>query len=183
MKNLQIKQHNEVKKLIEKLSLSYKVQEVQSDLYIRKIKAIKVCKIIFTTFVIIGVTLSIFINSEILKILTAITSAIPLVLACMDNSADNYKLNTITSNDAESINELKERAISILYEITYNLNSAVNIQKEVDKLQIRKKKLYGTLIIPSKRAEKIAEKLIIQNIENEEEFLITKELREIKEEV
>ncbi len=182
MKNLQLKQHEEVKGLIEDLSFKAELQLKQSELYIRKIKAVKACKIIFTSMVLTGVTVSVFINSDILKILTAIGAGVPLVLSSLDNTADNYKLNSITYKDSESVGELKEKAISILYDITYNLNSVENIQKEIDKLNMRRKKLYKELTIHSKKAEKLASKSLTENLEvtGEEEYLIPKELREIQ---
>ena len=184
MKNLQIKQHSEVKKLVEKLALDYETQKQQSNLYIKKTKAIKTCKIIFTSLVIIGITTAVFIDSSILKILTAIISVVPLILSCLDNIVDNYKLSITTNKNGESINELKEKAISILYEITYNLNSVANIQKEVDKLNMRKRKVYESVLVPSKKAEKLATKSItINNGNSEDDSLIPEELREIKVEI
>lgn len=184
MKNLQLKQHNILKEIITDLTWNYEYQIKQGDIYKRKATGFKACKIIFTSLTAIGIILSIFINVNMLKVFTAVISIVPLVLSATDSTIDYYKLNTVVNDDAESINILIEKGISILYDVNYNLNSTVNIQKEIDKLTIRRNKLYDSMIIPSKTAKKLALKNFNENIEDlEEDSLIPEDLRTIKVEI
>lgn len=179
---IQLKQHNEVKKIVQELQWNYEVQIKQGEIYIRKIKAVKACKIIFTSLTLVGIILSIFINASMLRIFTSVFAVVPLMLSILDNTFSNYKLNSISYKDALNIECLKEKAISILFDITYNLENQDNIQKEMEKLITSRKELYNSINIPSKRAEKLALKNIKTNIDNEDEedALIPQELREIR---
>ena len=182
MKELRDRQHREMKKIIEDLSWNGEIHRKQGEIYIGRANAIKVCKIIFGSLTSIGLILSIFIDVSMLRVFTAILSMVPLLLSCTDHSKEFYNLNYIENRDLNNILDLRDKSISLLYDITYGINSAEENQKEMDRIILRKKRLYESLLVPSKRAERITGKSLVKNMETEEdEFFIPEDLRELRE--
>ncbi|KXS56936.1 hypothetical protein AWJ03_14595 [Listeria monocytogenes] len=174
----------EIQHFLVNVGWTHKIQICQSELYVLKIKRLKVLKIILTAITSVGLGSALLkIFSEYSTLVTIISLAFSLSLSiviALDKENDYKKLANQNKVDSDKFLELRECALELLYKL--KMNSDVNdINKEFSKLKKLRRHINVELSYTSPKAVKLATKKIKDNKDNDYskdyKYFIPKNLR------
>lgn len=118
---------------------THKIQEKQSDIYLKRYKTLENLRIILSAITTSGIFAIVFIDEFSLKIITAIMSAISLFINSYFKVYDFKSLHKQHKSSAIDLLELREILISVLCDIKlekYTIDSLRTKRDEILKKQI-----------------------------------------------
>lgn len=144
---------------------AHKVQEKQSDIYLVRYKWIEIINILAGSLTSCGIITTIFIDTLLMKIITAVLSFVTIFIAAYYKSFD---LKALQKHHKEAANHFiveRNNLLNIITDLHLMKKSPEEIQQDYDKVMSRINELYINAPTTSDKALKLAKKALSINKE------------------
>lgn len=164
--NKREKLHSELKEFIVNVGWTHKIHIVRADEYVSYSKAFKIVRIVLASLTssgLIGILLTN--DTYILKLITALLSFATAAMNGFDKSIDYDKLSKKEQVDANKFWELREDALSLLFDVVYETKNIDDIEKDLKELK-QMRTIYNNELdndIPNRTVNKASKRLKNRN--------------------
>lgn len=156
---IRLKQHDEIKRLLIDVSWHYLLQRSQSDIFWRLKAIVSFLKLLATGIASSGLIALLFTDERWLQVMTTLISLLVFIVNGVSKEYNYASLYKRSNEDATALLSLREQALELLYDVTYDLRSAESIEKVYGEMVEKREELYGHLLPVTNTATRRAKKI------------------------
>lgn len=151
---------SQIRELFGRTVYSHKVHEKSADIYLRRLKRIKLGQIILTALTTGSIVIALFGEGKEKTIVAAILSTILLIFTAYNKEYDLGSIAQKHSETASKIWDVRESYLSLLADIGTEQISLKNVREEREKLQEKLKAIYESAPRTDNKAYAMAQKAL-----------------------
>lgn len=156
---IRLKQHEEIKRFLIDVSWHHLLQRSQSNIFWRLKTIVSFLKLLATGIASSGLIALLFTDEQWLQITTTLISLLVFIVNGISKEYNYSSLYKRSNEDATALLSLREQALELLYDVTYDLKESSYIERKYNEMVGRREELYSRLLPVTNTATRHAKKV------------------------